>query len=118
MTGIELLQALLPGGVAVAGTLAYNAWKSYREFKNKDDDKLYQRLQHEADRTAARADRTQRELDFSEQVGDWWRNRAGQLEYVLRRSGIEVPPEPPMPQRSNDGSGNHRAASSQTTPIQ
>lgn len=99
---VDALQSLVPPGLLAAGLLLYHAWKLYRESKDKREETLLGRWREEIARIERENDNLRRDLDFAEQESDWWRNRAGDLEHVLRSNGVEVPtPSTPKPRRGN-----------------
>ena len=97
---IGVLQVLLPGGFALAAVMLFNAYRAWKDGKDKREETLLQRWQREVERLDARNAATLLELEFKERLEDWWRDRAASLEFQLRLGGIEVPaPETPMPSR-------------------
>lgn len=91
-TGIDWLQTLLPGGVVAAVALGYQAYKSWREMRRKDEETLLERWKNELDRKTKQNEELEVELEESKHQTDRWRSRAGQMEHLLRRNGIDPPP--------------------------
>lgn len=104
----QVLQILLPGGVAVVLTLAFNAVKSWRESKDKREETLLGRWYKELGRAEDTRRELAAELDFRERCEDYWRKRAAMLEFQLIRAGVDVPPAPPEPQRRERKEVNER----------
>lgn len=74
-------------------------WRDGTESREQNAIKGLERWRQQAD---DRADRYQRESEWRAVLVDYWRSRAGTLEYELGRTGKPVPPAPPVPTRPED----------------
>lgn len=93
----SLLTLLLGGGAVATITALFNGLKSLREGSRSRErdtvkDLIEQRKEARTERDEA-VDRAEHALDER----DYWRNRAGTLEYLLGRTGTDIPPLPPKP---------------------
>lgn len=99
----QLLTLLLGGGAVATITALFNGVKSLREgsrSREKDTikDLIDQRKEAWEDRDSAF---DARDAAFNER--DYWRNWAGQLEYVIRSEGLQLPNRPQMPRDQSSG---------------
>lgn len=90
----EVVKALIvalfgTGGATFIWTLvkSYIAWRGSAELR---EDKVIARLE-EFER------RCREELACERRMGHYWFNRAGTLEYELRKAGLPIPEMPPKP---------------------
>jgi hypothetical protein len=91
----QLLTLLLGGGCVATITALFNGIKSIREgTRTRERDTI-------ADLIKSR-DEAEEEREDALDERDWWRNWAGQLEYICHKNGIELPPKTPMPNGMNN----------------
>lgn len=95
----EWVMALFPGGAAVAVIMLVQAWKIWKEARNKNEESILARWQKEIKRLEDKNKELEVECDYKEELIAYWRNRSGTLEYNLRINKIEFPPYESLPVR-------------------
>lgn len=93
----QLLTLLLGGGAVATITALFNGVKSIKEgSKSRERDTISDLIEQRKEAWKDRDDAfDSRDKAFDER--DYWRNWAGQLDYIVRSKGHEVPPMPPRP---------------------
>jgi hypothetical protein len=85
----QLLTLLLGGGCVATITALFNGIKSIREgTRTRERDTI-------SDLIKAK-DEAEKEREDALDERDYWRNWAGQLEYVCFKNGYTLPPKPPF----------------------
>lgn len=102
----SLLTLLLGGGMVATISALFNGVKSLREgSKSRERDTINELIEQ---RKEAWKDRDEafdaRDKAFDER--DYWRNRAGQLEFIVQSNGIPTPALQPLRPQHRDASGS------------
>ncbi len=99
----NLLTLILGGGlVATIGALV-NGYKSLRDGAKSREKGTIEDLVSQRKAANEERDLESKEKDFAFDQRDYWRNRAADLEFALRKAGIEPPTKGDEPKRSTDG---------------
>lgn len=96
----QLLTLALGGGLVATITALFNGIKSLREgSRSRERDTIRDLVEQ---RKEAWQDR-----DEAIDQRDYWRNRAGLLEYLCNSNGVAVPSLPPMPTKEISNERTH-----------
>lgn len=104
MSGIDindLLTLILGGGLVGTLTALFNGYKSLKDgARSREKGTIEELVQQRRDAVKER-DEEFAEKTFAFDQRDYWRIRSADLEFLLRKNGIEVPKRDPEPTRGN-----------------
>lgn len=100
MASSEVISVLFSGGIAAAITVLVNAYRFWKEAKQKQEETILGRWKDELRRSSERLAEEEQESEYQEQCAIYWRSRTADVEFLLRQSGIQVPNAAPMPVRA------------------
>lgn len=91
---MHVLDLILGGGGVAFLACLYQGAKMFRDGTDK-------RITRDMANLEKRIAEAREDADFYQEEADYWRTRAGRLEYVVLKHGLqnEVPPPPPLPER-------------------
>ena len=93
----DLVGLLLPGGVTAILVLFVNGMRAYFDSRSRKEETVLKRWQNIADRQDTDRAEVEEERDYYKELAEYWRGRCGDHEYLMRGSGMTVPPaEPPL----------------------
>lgn len=98
----QLLTLLLGGGALATITALFNGVKSLREgSRSRERDTIKDLIEQRKEAWSER-DEAFDLRDNALDQRDFWRERAGTLDYLCRTHGVEVPPLPQEPTRTKE----------------
>lgn len=83
---------VLGGGLAGSLTVLLNSYRSAKDGAQLREKGTVEEIIKQRKSALYERDRAVRERDLMADQRDFWRNRAADLEFILRQAGIEVPP--------------------------
>lgn len=97
----NLLTLILGGGLVATLTALVNGYKSLKEGARTREKGTIEDLISQRKKAYEERDIEAKEKDFAIDQRDFWRNRAADLEFILRSAGIEPPPKGVEPKRES-----------------
>lgn len=100
MASSDVISVLFSGGVAAAITVLVNAYRLWKDAKQKQEETILGRWKEELKRSGEKLRHEEYESEYQERLADYYKARTADLEFYLRQQGIALPPVSPPPVRS------------------
>jgi formyltetrahydrofolate hydrolase len=101
----DLIGVLLPGGIATAMVLIFNAVKSWREGRHTREETVLQYYQRIATEEEDARKIAEQDEAFAIILADYWRQCYADLVYEARKEGLNIPQRPVIPEKKRVRSG-------------